>query len=148
MVLMPYPMNLKKRMSDAWTQEKKKNLGNRTKAWWDSLSQEEYDEWCKNLEKYWTDERRKLISLKMKNRWDSLSEQERADYIKHIKENHADCSGDKNSRARSVKCIETNETYTTIKAAAKACEINYSTLKSHLQGRSKNVKGYHFEYLT
>lgn len=138
----------RKRMSEVWTQERKDELGKRTKTWWDSLSQEEYSEWCKKLKNHWTDERRNLISFITKNRWNSMSEEERADYIKNIKENHADCSGDKNSRARSVKCIETNEIFTTIKEAAKVFEINYSTLKGHLQGRSKSVKGYHFEYIT
>lgn len=138
----------RQKMSDAWTQERKDALGRRTKNWWSSLSQDEYDEWCKNLENNWTDDRRKLISSLTKNRWASLSAEERANYIKNITEHHADCSGDKNSRARSIKCVETDEMFTTIKEAAMVFEINYSTLKSHLRGRLVSAKGYHFEYIT
>lgn len=138
----------RKKLSETWTQERKNELGKRTKDWWDSLSQEEYSEWCQNLEKCWTDERRNLISSITKNRWSVMSEKERADYIQNLKEHHANCSGDKNSRARSVMCTETNEIFTTIKAAAKAFGINYSTLKGHLKDRLKDAKGYHFEYIT
>ena len=138
----------KQRMSDAWTQDRKDALGNRNKEWWDSLSEKEYDDWCQKLADNWTDSRRKIISSSMKNRWNSLSDEERTLICKQISKNHHDVSGDKNPKSKKVKCIETNEIFSTAKEVSTIFDINYSTLKGHLQGRLKQAKGYHFEYLT
>jgi hypothetical protein len=52
----------------------------------------------------------------------------------------------KNPRAKKVIDIETNKVYSCIKEASLDLGINYSTLKSYLNGRSKNktsIRRYH-----
>lgn len=137
-----------KKMSDAWNDNRKQELGKRTKEKWASMSDDEYYGMCKKMEDAWNDERRKLISSQRYEYWKSLSDNEKMILCEKMSKNHYDCSGDKNPRARTIRCLETKEIFTTIKEAAKYFGINYSTLKGHLNGKIKNVKGYHFEYVT
>lgn len=52
------------------------------------------------------------------------------------------------NRQRTVKCIETNEVFDSIKEASIALKISTSNIQSVLSGRQKKSKGYTFKYFT
>ncbi len=47
---------------------------------------------------------------------------------------------------KSVRCIETNSVYDSLKAAAEDLNISVTGISHVLNGRQKSVGGYHFEY--
>lgn len=133
------------KMSNAWSAERKQINGECTKLRWES------DEYRLSMQQKliaaWTNERKELISTKMKARFATMTNAERLARSKKISDSHADMSGSKNPRARAVRCLETREVFSTLKEAATHYGINYSTLKSYMQGWNTNTKGYNFEYL-
>ena len=58
-----------------------------------------------------------------------------------------DFSGDKNGRATSIRCIEKDKIYTTIKGAAKDCGTSRQNISHVLNGRQSTAGGYHWEYV-
>lgn len=48
---------------------------------------------------------------------------------------------------KKVVCIETNETFESVKAAAEKINASPTSVSSMLKGRQKTVKGFHFKYL-
>ena len=48
---------------------------------------------------------------------------------------------------RRVRCVETDEEYKSINAAAEVCEISPKTLWDHLNGVCKTAAGLHWEYV-
>lgn len=51
-------------------------------------------------------------------------------------------------KQKAIKCIETGKTYISIAEAARKTSINMKTISGNLTGRTKSVKGMHFEYLS
>ena len=135
----------RKRLSESWDEERKKELGRKTKEKW--ASEDMRKRYCQAMTEAWTDERRALISEQRKRRWSTMTEEEKVRCRRLISEHHSDVSGPKNPKARAVKCVETQEVFLTMKDAAEHFRIRYSTFKGHMQGRLKDAGGLHFEYV-
>lgn len=56
--------------------------------------------------------------------------------------------GDTNPRARSIRCIELNRVFTTIKAASEFISRNSTTIITALRNPTKTAGGYSWEYVT
>ena len=56
-------------------------------------------------------------------------------------------SGDKNHKAKRIRCIETGEVYSHIKLAAREVGVHRSTISSCLSGKSKTAGGFHWEHV-
>ena len=135
----------RKRMSESWDETRKIEQSKRNKELWDS---DEYRERLhESFVNAWTDERKERISARKKDIWAKMSEEDKDKIIRKIKANHADLSGSKNPHARTIQCLETLEVYNCIKDASDKLNINYSTLRKHLQGRSRHAGGLHFAYI-
>jgi group I intron endonuclease len=63
-------------------------------------------------------------------------------------ENHWDCSGEKNPRAKAVVCVETNKYYGTAKEAAEEVGAYSSNIAKAIKGKQKTAGGYHWRYAT
>lgn len=136
------------KLKDKWTEARRIENGKRSKEYWNSLSKEEQKEFGQKISDAFTDERKEKMSKYKKEFWENLSDEKRqAMREKHIA-NHHDCSGDKNSRAKTIRCIETGEIFTTVKSASQYFGINYTSLKRHTRGEISHVKGLHFEVLS
>lgn len=61
--------------------------------------------------------------------------------------NHADVTGGKNPVARPVMCIETQEEFATITAAAKSLNVTRNAIAACCNGRAHTCKGYHWKYV-
>ena len=58
---------------------------------------------------------------------------------KKLSENHADFSNNKHPRAKKIKCITTNEIFTTIKEAGELYNIDKSTISKCCNGKLKSA---------
>ena len=63
-----------------------------------------------------------------------------------LKQSKSIC-GDKNHKAKRIRCIETGKVYSHIKLAACEIGVSNSTISSCLRGKSKTAGGLHWEYL-
>ena len=136
------------KLKDRWTEERRIENRKRSKEYWNSLSEEEQKEFGQKISDAFTNERKEKMSKYKKEFWENLSDEKRQEMReKHIA-NHHDVSGDKNPNAKTVRCVETSEVFTTMKAAAKHFQMDYSTLKGHMRGIYSHAKGLHFEFVT
>lgn len=135
----------RRKMRESWDEERKKSQTLRNKSIW--ASETKRRDMCNSMKEAWTDERRAFISKQKKEQWASMTEEARTEFGLKMKNRHYDVSGDNNPRARTIKCVETDEVFTTIKEAAITFGINYSTLKSHLHGNLVTAGGYRFKYI-
>lgn len=98
-----------------------------------------------------TNEWRKNHSGWLKNRWQTdesyrlfwskkMSGANNYFYNKHF-------VGDKNPRARKVRCVELNAIYTTIKEASEAVGTSRQNISHALNGRQETAHNYHWEYV-
>lgn len=58
-----------------------------------------------------------------------------------------DFSGDRNGHAKSIRCVEKNKIYTTVKEAAKENNTSRQNISHVLNGRQETAGGYHWEYV-
>ena len=63
-----------------------------------------------------------------------------------VKENHADFSGGKHPRAKSVLCVELNITYSCTRDAERALGIAHQHISKCCLGKRKSAGGYHWQY--
>ena len=54
--------------------------------------------------------------------------------------------GDKNPRARKIRCVENNKVFNTSREASVKMNVNKSSLCLCLKGKNKTAGGYHWEY--
>lgn len=98
-----------------------------------------------------SDEWKRNHSEWLKNKWatnedyrkfwhDKMSGENNYFYGKHL-------CGDKNGRARKVRCVELNKIYTTIKEAAKCSGTSRQNISHALNGHQSTAGGYHWEYV-
>lgn len=52
-----------------------------------------------------------------------------------------------NNKKKKVKCIETDEIFDSVNAAARQAGVCASTMSMHLHGHKKSCGGYHWEFL-
>lgn len=98
-----------------------------------------------------SDEWKRNHSEWLKNKWatnedyrkfwhDKMSGKNNYFYGKHL-------CGDKNGRARKVRCVELNKIYTTIKEAAKCSGTSRQNISHALNGHQSTAGGCHWEYV-
>ena len=63
-----------------------------------------------------------------------------------MSKNHCDISGAKNPRARKVVCVETGQTFDTIKEANQW--IGKGDISKCLRGKNETAGGYHWQYVS
>ena len=56
-------------------------------------------------------------------------------------------SGSKNKLSKTILCVETNETFGSLKEAATAKRIHYSKISEAANGKRKTAGGYHWKYI-
>lgn len=137
----------RERMRDTWNDERKHKQSRYNLERWNNMSENQYLTIRQKFVDSWTDDRRELISSKKKDYWNTLSDDARDRFRQKIKDNHADFKGSNHPQARKIQCIETGEIYGSLKDASEILHINYSTLRSHLQGRCKHANNFHFTHI-
>lgn len=55
--------------------------------------------------------------------------------------------GDTNGHAKTIRCVELDKIYTTVKEAAEECGMSRQNISHALNGRQKTAGGYHWEYV-
>lgn len=87
----------------------------------------------------------------LKNKWatnedyrkfwhDKMSGENNYFYGKHL-------CGDKNGHAKTVRCVELNKIYTTVKEAAECSGTSRQNISHALNGHQDTAGGYHWEYV-
>lgn len=96
-------------------------------------------EWCEEHSRW------------LKDRWQTDEEYRKFWHDKMSGKNNyfygKDYSGDKNGRAKTIRCIELNKIYTTIKEAAIDVNTSRQNISHTLNGRQATAAGYHWEYV-
>lgn len=146
--LKPYYNRIGKEVS----KETKKLISVKTKEWWENLTQEQRNRIItQNLTgpkvgHLVTEETRAKLRLAnlgktqsrqtVQKRKDTISEKKKAGW-KQTNQGHN----------KKVICVETNQTFDSIKNAAEFLQVNPSNITNVLKGRQKTCKGLHFKFV-
>lgn len=134
------------------TDEAKNIIRVKTKEWWNSLSDEQRQSVIKNNLKgpakghtvdETTREKLRIHNLGKKQSVDTI-EKRKATFEFKKKNGYKQTNAGHNKK---VLCIETGETFDSVKAAAESLGVDPSNISGVIKGRYKTCKGYHFKLL-